>query len=191
MKTAIVKDTEILTLLRTDRAVGFRMLFDAYYMPLCLFSVQMSDDFDASEDIVQSFFVRFWEEELHEKVDTSLRSYLFTSIRNNTLMHLRKQGRIDSLALSESQVDDDTLRSLLYEDSTEEELREREHQLYLALQQLSAGERQAIEKVVMDELSYKQASSEMGISINTLKTHLKRAMRKLRSANALLLLLGL
>ncbi|MCB0844177.1 MAG: helix-turn-helix domain-containing protein, partial [Bacteroidetes bacterium] len=33
-----------------------------------------------------------------------------------------------------------------------------------------------------DGKSYQEAASEMGISVNTLKTHLRRAMKKLRTS---------
>ena len=44
---------------------------------------------------------------------------------------------------------------------------------------------------MIDEMSYKQVAAEMGISVNTLKTHLRRAKKKLRNSGlCTLLLLG-
>lgn len=166
-------DIQIVNTLLDDRQAGFRMLFDAYYTPLCLYSVQMTDDFDASEDIVQSFFVHFWEKELVRNINGKLRAYLFSAIRNNTLQYLRDINiNTESIDVSIDLCDID--------DDTNAMLEEREQKLLEALKLLSANEREALEHVVYEDRTYKQASIEMGISVNTLKTHLKRAMQKLR-----------
>ena len=88
--------------------------------------------------------------------------------------------------------DDELLiRDLAEAEEHQDVLRQREEQLYQALQALSDHERQALEKTVVDEMSYKQVAAEMGISVNTLKTYLRRAMKKLRSSGlCTLLLLG-
>lgn len=182
-------DRHILKVLSEDKTKGFRLLFDAYYTPLCLFSLQMTDDFDAAEDIVQAFFVKFWEKDLHKRIDSNLQYYLFSSIRNNTIQHLRETGNMELLDISDTLSDDAMLHQLMYDDSNEEELRLRETQLYNELRALPEKEREALQKVILEEMSYKEAAQEMGISVNTIKTHLKRAMKKLRDAKIPMVLL--
>lgn len=190
MKLNIKDDTTLLRLLHDDRAAGFRALFDAYYMPLCLFSVQYTDDFDASEDIVQTFFVSFWEKQLHTKVAKGLRYYMFSAIRNNTLAYLRRKGDACLQSLDATLLDDTSLQDLIDLGSNEALLAEREQNLRRALQVLSPQEREALQQVVVNEATYKEVAEDMGISVNTLKTHLRRAMKKLRAQNLCLLLLG-
>lgn len=182
-------DTELLELLHISRAEGFRALFDAYYTPLCLFSVQYTDDFDASEDIVQTFFVSFWEKHLHTHVTTNLKYYLFTSIRNNTLAYLRDHGDADMLSLDATLLSDSSLQELIDLGNNESLLAEREMKLRHALESLSPQEREALQQVVVNETSYKEVAAEMGITVNTLKTHLRRAMKKLRTKDLCLLII--
>lgn len=191
MKRNIKDDATLLRLLHTDRAVAFRALFDAYYTPLCLFSLQYTDDFDASEDIVQTFFVQFWEQRLHTRVSSNLRYYMFSAIRNNTLAYLRRNGDAQLLPLDEAILDDSSLQYLIDLSSNEALLAEREAKLRQALDALSPQEREALQQVVINEGTYKDAAATMCISVNTLKTHLRRAMKKLRTEQLCLLLLGM
>lgn len=191
MKRNIKDDATLLRLLHTDRAAGFRALFDAYYTPLCLFSLQYTDDFAVSEDIVQTFFVSFWEQRLHTRVSSNLRYYMFSAIRNNTLAYLRHNGDAQLLPLDEALLDDSTLQDLIDLSSNEALLAEREAKLRQALDALSPQEREALQQVVVNEGTYKDAAATMGISVNTLKTHLRRAMKKLRTEQLCLLLLGM
>ena len=191
MNRLVSKDMDIINMLHADRAAGFRMLFDAYYMPLCLYSLQFTDDFDAAEDIVQSFFVHFWETRRDLLIGTQLYPYLFTAIHNNTLTYLKKTGGVSRMPEKVLNDDERLIKDLIEAEEHQDALRQREEQLYQALQTLSTHERQALEKTVIDEMSYKQVAAEMGISVNTLKTHLRRAMKKLRNSGlCTLLLLG-
>ena len=55
------RDKEIQRLLQEMPEEGFRLLFDVYHMQLCVYVVQLTDSFQLAEDIVQDFFVAFWE----------------------------------------------------------------------------------------------------------------------------------
>ena len=167
-------------MLQKDRMTGFRVLFDTYYMPLCLFSLQITDDFSASEDIVQSFFVSFWEDFMEKRMNGQLHSYLFVTIRNNSMAYMRKNNTMDSLILDNISFSNEMMIEMMEAEDRFEDMKTRENELYKALMALSPNEREALEHVVVDEKSYKQASIDMGISVNTLKTYLKRAMKKLR-----------
>ena len=48
------------------------------------------------------------------------------------------------------------------------------------LQKLPRQELQVVRAVIMENKKYKEAAEELHISVNTLKTHLTRALRQLR-----------
>ena len=50
-------DERILALFAENKEKAFRLLYDTYYLPLCLYSVQFTGSAETSEDIVQNLFV--------------------------------------------------------------------------------------------------------------------------------------
>lgn len=85
------KDKLILELFHSNPQAAFQLMFDTYHMPLCLYAVQLTDSFNIAEDIVQDFFIYFWEKKTYQNIAVNLRSYLFYSIRNNALLFLKKK----------------------------------------------------------------------------------------------------
>ena len=133
------KDKYILELFQTSPKEAFRLLFDAYHMKLCIYAVQLTDSFEMAEDIVQDFFIYFWENKYYLKINLNLRYSI-----------------------------------------DEEEQEERNKLLLEKLQKLPHQELQVVRAVIMENKKYKEAAEELHISVNTLKTHLTRALKQLR-----------
>ena len=88
------KDKYILELFRTSPKEAFRLLFDAYHMKLCIYAVQLTDSFEMAEDIVQDFFIYFWEKKYYLKINQNLRYYLYLSVRNAAINALQKNNML-------------------------------------------------------------------------------------------------
>lgn len=174
------KDKLILKLFYTDPKAAFKLMFDTYYVPLCLYALQLTDSYTAAEDMVQDLFIYFWEKKTYKNIAVSLRSYLFYSIRNKALLFLRKNNLISMEELFDSKIDiADSLQN-------EEELREQEKLAVEALEKLPKQQLAVVKAVILENKKYKDASEELKISINTLKTHLSRALKRLRKNNTLI-----
>jgi RNA polymerase sigma-70 factor (ECF subfamily) len=61
---------------------AFELLFRHYYPGLVIFVSQITLDKAEAEEIVQDFFFRLWERRDQIKESPSLKSYLFTSVKN-------------------------------------------------------------------------------------------------------------
>lgn len=176
------KDRLILELFRTNPQSAFKLMFDTYYMPLCLYAVQLTDSFVMAEDIVQDFFISFWEKKTYLNIAVKLRSYLFYSIRNNSYLSLRKHNLVSMEELFDTEID------IIESITDEEELREKEKKIMEELEKLPKQELSAVQAVILENKKYKEAAEELNISVNTLKTHLSRALKRLRKDNNLILL---
>lgn len=67
-----LSDSEILEKLKKEDYSGYRILFDQYYKPLCVYSLKYCDSFSQAEDIVQDLFVKFWNDKLYLKLYESI-----------------------------------------------------------------------------------------------------------------------
>lgn len=175
------KDREILEGFKSDPEQAFRLMFDTYYMPLCVYVVQLADSFAAAEDIVQETFCYFWEKRYYERVQGSLRGYLFEAVRNATLLYLRRNRLVSMEELSEEPVE------FPEEAVDQEELARQEERLREAVGRLPRQEAEAVRLVIMESRRYREAAERMNVSVNTLKSYLGRALKKLRKEHNLLL----
>lgn len=177
------QEKEILEEFRQNPEHAFRTLFDTYYMPLCMYAVQITDSFSMAEDIVQDFLLFFWEKQAYKSISSNLRNYLFLSIRNNACRELKKHDLLSLEELTGTEID---LDILFYD---EECLMKEKERMLQEVQKLPPQEMAAIRNVILEDKKYKEAAMEMGISVNTLKTHLSRALKILRKKHINLLAL--
>lgn len=171
-----LKEQEIIDKLRNGDELGLRQLFDLYYTPLCVLSLKYIDSFEQAEDIVQNVFIDFWEKKRFFLISLSLRSYLFTTVKNNSLFFLKQNSRIHFECL-EDQYDIQMDEILEVED-----LEKKKEQLYKELDNLPSQCRRVFEAIVFENLRYKEIAKELDVSVNTIKTHYSRALKQLRSS---------
>ncbi|MCA6079216.1 RNA polymerase sigma-70 factor [Fulvivirga sedimenti] len=166
-----------------DRA-AFEGLFHEYYTGLCHYAFKYIRDAEDAEEIVQDTFVRFWERRAQISVDHSLKSYLFTSVRNASLNFLKHasviRDHVGHVLRSESEEDhSDTLVTV--------ELQER---IAMAVEAMPA-ERRRIFRMSRDEgLRYKEIADQLNISVKTVENQMGKALRFLREELAEYLVIG-
>ena len=64
-------------------------MFDYFYPSLCEYSYQILKDKMDAEDVVLDVFIFIWKNSDRINIGKSIRSYLFTSVRNRSLNYLR------------------------------------------------------------------------------------------------------
>lgn len=175
-------EDHLLDRLREGDETALREIFDIFYTALCVYSVQFTEDESESEDIVQDLFVRLFERKLFHQIH-HLRSYLFLAVRNESIAAARKRFLRPDIEPLEEQA------YLAEEDPMDEEaLLERRARLNESLRHLSPKEYAVLTEIILNNKQYKQVAAEMNVSVNTVKTHLRRAMQSLRKDRTLLLL---
>lgn len=171
-------NSEKITVDRTSNTndLLFKEIVSSYYQELCAFSVQFTDSPSETEDLVQDVLLRFWEEKKYQLANSNLRGYIFQAVRNASIDYIRKNKHYIFENLEEA--------CYLMDDEINAKEMELQHQrLHDLLKQLPSQEYRALIAVFVDNKKYKDVADEMGISTNTLKTHLSRAMKFLRKNN--------
>ncbi len=67
----------------------FDFIFSYYYSGLCAYARRWVIAPEVAEDLVQDFFVRLWVDGSNLKISSSLKSYLFTAVKNKAVNHLK------------------------------------------------------------------------------------------------------
>ena len=170
----IISDEIILQTFNSNEQEGMRLLFDTYYLSLCIYCIQLTDNFEQSEDIIQDLLLTFWEKKIYKQIRISLRSYLFNSVRNAAIARLNNENRIPLYEIHDIEF---TSGSDCFD---RDEIEQKELDLKKKLSILSPQELKVVESVILQNKKYKEAAEELQISVNTLKTYLARALRQLR-----------
>lgn len=176
-----MKPNNLTTLTRLKRgdSSAYKELFKTYYKPLCIHALKYTDSFELSEDIVQEFFIKFWNEKLYMKLNDPIAPYLYSSIKNNSLQVLRQSNRYyfeeidNSVNIIVSQEN--------FEDSNIDRTKEKLHK---EIEALPVKCREVFRSIALGNQKYKEVANELGVSVNTVKTHYSRALKQLRSSLA-------
>lgn len=153
----------------------FEDIFRANYDELYRHAHMLLKDTDAAEDAVQDVFVYLMTNEI--EFSKSIRGYLHTAVHHRCLQLLRKEKvRIKYTEWLERN-EMTTFPDLdLEPDATNSFVRHLEHRL----EQLAPGQRAAFNLVHSQQKKYKEAANLLGISVNSLKTNLKFAIKHLK-----------
>lgn len=84
-----IYENELIVRLKAGDQTAFELLFHFYYPGLVMYSTQFTADRMEAEEIVQDFFVRFWQKHQQILLTDSLKSYLFLSVKNGCLNYLK------------------------------------------------------------------------------------------------------
>lgn len=170
-------ELELLRRIRDGDVDAFSSLFRRYYEPLCFFAVRYLHDAQSAEGIVQDFFVRFWESRAALSIQSSLKSYLYASVRNACLNQIKHEDFSTSFDDVAERPDPGAVQPDIQVESAE-----LADALERAMNALAPRCRQVFTMAKYDGLSYQEISEILNISINTVKTQLKRALKSLSTS---------
>ena len=149
-------------------------LFRLNYRPLCMFALHYLQDADFVEDVVQECFTVLWEK-LEQGADVAnRRAYLYMSVRNRCLDHLRRKG-----IPTESLKPYDTYG--IIDDDDAEERSVMEAKLWTAIDSLPEKCRQVFLMSKRDGLKYEEIAEELGLSVNTVRNQISKALNVLKN----------
>ncbi len=84
-----MNDVHLFSQVKEGNQIAYEQLFRRYYSDLCGYAQYVLKDIDLSEDLVQEVFVQLWQKKDQVQISESLKSYLFTAVRNRCLNEFR------------------------------------------------------------------------------------------------------
>jgi RNA polymerase sigma-70 factor (ECF subfamily) len=177
-------DHELLRLVKNNGEEFLKVLFKLYYSRLCSYATTLVKVRDVAEEIVQETFINFWENREAIQIDKSFKSYIFRSVHNNCINYLKKSEvlrrqsqRMADEILYHNEV---ALRNFSFgiiDDLIAEEM---EIRLDSVLNDLPPQARKIFMLSRFEQLSYMEIADTLKISVNTVKTQMKRTLIKIR-----------
>ena len=154
----------------------YKGLYNTFFTSLCLFSNRYLNDIERSKDVVQAVFIKIWVQDILFENELTVKTYLYTSVKNTCLDFLKsKENRIKQKL---STVELRLLKSEAYFEK-EVVLEEVARIVDRSLETLPFKCKQII-KLSLKGFKNKQISEELEISINTVKTQKRIAYQRLR-----------
>ena len=152
---------------------SFDDLFKYNYRPLCLYALHYVQDVDLAEDIVQDSYASLWEKLQEGDHVLNLKSYLYMMVRNRCLDHLRKKG-----LPTESLKPYDTYG--IIDDDDAQERAQTEARMWTAIDSLPEKCREVFILSKRDGLKYEEIAEELGLSVNTVRNQISKALKVLK-----------
>ncbi|OQP66183.1 RNA polymerase sigma-70 factor [Niastella populi] len=169
-------DSCLIELWRGGNEKAYRVLFDRYFYKLYNYTLKQICDKNVSEEIVMDVMLAVWQKKDMLNSDLSLSAYLYRSVRNRLIDHLRKQhraGAVPIVSLDHAAVEPPssfvTDSRLLH--------KELEGLYRTSLNRLPPQKKRIFTMSREEGNSYKEIADRLQLSKNTVENHMVAALR--------------
>ncbi|MEN8121544.1 MAG: RNA polymerase sigma-70 factor [Bacteroidota bacterium] len=170
------KDLDIISGLKSGFEKAYEQLFFDYYPQLTVFAKIYVQDIEMAKEIVQTVFVRIFEKRRTISIATSIKSYLYQSVKNECLNFIRHEkihhehiGQIKQLAENDFVEWSDKM--------LETEL---EHKIFQLINNLPEKCRKVFNMSRFEGKKNQEIAEILKISKRTVETQISKALKILR-----------
>ena len=153
---------------------AYKLLYYYYYRILVLYAIQFVDQEEIAKDIVQDLFISVWEQELNFDSVQALKTFLYNSVRNRSLNYLKhlqvEEKYVQRMKGKTSEPVDMYL---------EIEKQEMYRHIFAVIDELPARCKEIFEMHLQGKKN-SEIAELLHLSIETVKTQKKRALKQLR-----------
>ena len=153
----------------------FEALFKAFYPAMVLLARKYVTDTDTAKDIAQQVFVHLYEKRHDLHINSTLKGYLFQSVRNAALNRLnqKKTRERHEVSLQDHSID-------FQDAATAMEIRELSDLLVKLIDELPPRCSQIFKMNRFEGKKNKEIAEELNISLRTVETQISNALRLIR-----------
>ena len=178
------EELDLIQQLKEGREEAYRCLYERHYAVLCHAARGWVGDDYTAEALVGDVIFHLWEIRESLEIRVSLRSYLLQAVRNRCLDHLSSRHERTEVTFSMLDEEGGPPLSERYALSDSYPLgrlleQELETQIRQAIASLPADCRTVFRKSRFEGKKYEEIAAELGISVNTVKYHIKNALARL------------
>jgi len=181
-----INETYLFEQIKSGDKSAFDKAFRLYYQDLCRFGMFMSCSSEDSEELVQDLFFKIWQNRKSITINSSLKSYLFSAIRNsiaNKFKHERIKQQYIQSSYNEDYAPDSS--EILEND-------EKGERINAVINQLPEKRRKIFILSKIEGYKYKEIAEKLEISVKTVENQMGEALKFLREnlvSNELIILI--
>jgi RNA polymerase sigma-70 factor (ECF subfamily) len=148
-------------------------LFKEYYSSLYYYVLSYTNDIDVSQDIVSDIFEQLWTERDQLDISYSIKPFLYRMAKNKSINYLRHQE------VKQKYVDFSMKNQHAFEDNHDEH-ESLVQRIIKEIENLPPKSKAVFKLCFLENKKYQEVGDELNISINTVKTHIKKALKFMR-----------
>ncbi|MFH5834269.1 RNA polymerase sigma factor [Halalkalibaculum sp. DA384] len=186
-------DTDLVKLIKKGNEQAFSAIYDRYHRQLFHLAKKYVKEKELAEDALQDVFVKLWNKRRELDPSRSIKSFLFTMLKNHLLNMIRdRKNSILShyTPLEEEQVPvDNIIENKIYREEYREILER-------GVAKLSEGKREVFKMKVFKNYTNARVAKERSVSVHTVKSQfyqgckfIRKYLKKHTGIHLLLLLL--
>jgi len=168
---------DIINRIKSYDKKAFEELFFDYYPKMTVFAKKYVVDIDTAKEIVQDYFVRLYETRGNLNIQTSLKSYLYSSVRNSCVNYLNQHKLHASHAENIRIQNKDSVSDFL--DTLEQT--ELEYRIWQEVSGLPDQCKRIFYLSRKEGVKNKDIANQLGISIRTVETQISKTLKILRT----------
>ena len=169
-------EKQLLSQIKKSHVGAYKSIFDIYYRDLYFFARKFLENREVAEEIVQDVFIALWENRAVLNIEKSLKSYLFTSVKNRSVNYLK--SRINNIRFVEIDRAESADQSVIADSSLE--LQELNDLIQKAISSLPPRCREMFHLSRNSGMTYQEIADNLNISKETVKSQISEAIRKIR-----------
>ena len=158
--------------------IAYKKLFFHYYTSLHRFSFSIVKDFEVAEEIVSDTMMKIWDVGSKLATIEKLDAYLFTSIKNACFSFLSKK-KMETFVFNATETND---ISDYESPETQMVVSEMERKINSCVNDLPPQCVMVFKLIKEEGFSYKKVSGILEISQNTIETHMRIALKRIRES---------
>lgn len=153
----------------------FEDLYKEHFVYLSLVSFNITKDKDVAKDVVQDFFIYLWEKEEAVNFTISFKAYAARAVKNLSLQYLEKHKTV-SLEDNKKIILPKMEEQVVFEKAEEN----KKSKIFTLVDKIPQARREIFISHIVEGHSYAEIAEMYNISVNTVKTQMKRAYAFLR-----------
>ncbi len=167
---------KLLALKQGDEKV-YESVFREFYAPLCVHARRYLIDPDIAEEVVQDMFFKMWERRNLMIINTSLVAYLFKSVTNHALNHIKYQSHARKYQEYIGFRVDEYQSVSAHDALVHADL---EKQMIGLVKSMPERRRMIFEMSRLEGLRYIDIAEKLGISLKTVEVQMSKALEFMR-----------